>query len=138
MSSGNFRHAGKPPQRIEDRTGKVRQDCTYEDIWMDRDGRPTKSCRLTCQHCGHSQEAWGRDMKSINKCLSDMSKFCPDAKRKDKNFYLIEGEDFTQTNRDSFAHTAGGISYETLPKFDKNGVPVPDRKHPLGFREEVE
>lgn len=66
----------------------MRIECEIEECVLKSDkGVDIKGVRVTCSRCGHSTESFGREEKSVKRCLALLREECPED---ETNFYVTE------------------------------------------------
>ena len=64
--------------------------CEVERTEISKDGRTGKGVVVTCGECGHCEESFGQEEKSVKRCLALLRENCPEGA--ENNFYVDEND----------------------------------------------
>jgi len=71
---------------MEGIVARVTTTTSYVDL--DGDYGTVEGVEVTCDRCGHSEEAYGTSESSILSCVARLRENCPNG---EKNFYEVDG-----------------------------------------------
>lgn len=61
--------------------------CNVNEVMLENErGRDTEGVRVTCSKCQKSEESYGRENKSVKRCLALLNENCDEG-----NFYVVAG-----------------------------------------------